>query len=156
MQPKLKATLILLGFIVVPFGATLLGARFPPDEWYESLSKPTWNPPNWIFGPVWTALYLMMGVSAWLVWKTAGFKKGAAALSAWAVQLALNAAWSWIFFGLHRPDLAFGEIVLLWLAILVTTVLFWGRNAASAVSGLGDVRVSAQLDALAAQRLSFR
>jgi tryptophan-rich sensory protein len=128
MSPKLKQGFMLLVFVVVPFGAALIGSLFPPDDWYASLSKPSWNPPNWIFGPVWTALYLMMGVSAWLVWRKVGFKGGAVPLAAWAIQLGLNAAWSWLFFGLHRPDLAFTEIVVLWLAIVATTVLFWRVN----------------------------
>jgi tryptophan-rich sensory protein len=121
----MRETLTLILFLAATFGAAAFGAQFAPGEWYAGLEKPPWNPPNWLFGPVWTMLYLLMAVSGWLVWKTAGWRGGATALGCFAVQLLLNAAWSWIFFGLHRPGLAFGEIVVLWCAIAATIVLFW-------------------------------
>ena len=96
-----------------------------PGEWYASLSKPSWNPPNAIFGPVWTLLYALMAVSAWLVWRRAGFGGAGAALGLFVFQLVLNALWSYLFFGLHRPDIAFFEIVVLWVAILAVVLLFW-------------------------------
>ncbi len=117
--------LMLVLFLAVSFSAGLFGARFKPGDWYDQLSKPSWRPPNWLFAPVWTALYLAMGVAAWLVWQRAGLRKAQLALSFFALQLILNAVWSWVFFGLHRPGLAFGEITLLWAAILITLVLFW-------------------------------
>lgn len=92
------------------------------QTWYPTLNKPSWNPPNWLFAPVWTALYIMMAVSVWLVWREGQFTGVPAAL--FALQLLLNVAWSWLFFARHRPDLAFGEIVLLWLAILATSLSF--------------------------------
>ena len=91
-----------------------------PGEWYARLNKPAWNPPSWIFGPVWSALYTTMAVAAWLVWKRGGFAAQRPALTLFLGQLALNAAWTPLFFGLHRPDLAFADIVLLWLAIALT------------------------------------
>ena len=121
----MKAIIMLIVFMAVSFGAAAIGGQFAPGRWYAELVKPDWNPPDWIFAPVWTILYLLIGLSAWLVWKKAGFANGALALSAFAVQLGLNAAWSWIFFGLHRPATAFIEIIILWLAILVTMLLFW-------------------------------
>lgn len=96
-----------------------------PGEWYASLAKPAWNPPSAVFAPVWTLLYAMMGVAAWLVWKQVGFREAALPLSLFLVQLVLNALWSYLFFGLHRPDLALLDIVTLWVAILVVLVLFW-------------------------------
>ena len=92
--------------------------------WYASLNKPAWNPPGWVFGPVWSVLYLSMGVSVWLVWRKAGFSGGSVALSLFAVQLALNCIWSGLFFGLRQPWLAFGEIILLSCAILATIISF--------------------------------
>lgn len=96
-----------------------------PGEWYASLAKPAWNPPSAVFAPVWTLLYAMMGVAAWLVWRQVGLREAALPLSLFLVQLVLNALWSYLFFGLHRPDLALLDIVTLWVAILVVLVLFW-------------------------------
>ncbi len=109
---------------MVPFAAAFVGSRFRPGAWYAALARPAWSPPNWIFAPVWTLLYLLMGVSAWLVWRRAGFGGARLALGIFGVQLALNALWSWLFFGLHRPDLALVDIVLLWGAILAVVILF--------------------------------
>lgn len=111
----------LIAFILATFCAALLGALFPPGQWYQTLEKPAWNPPPWIFGPVWTALYLMMAIAAWLVWKCQGWKL---ALSLYIIQLLLNAAWSPIFFGAHQLGLAFAEILFLWAAILATLLSF--------------------------------
>lgn len=102
-----------------------VGGSFRPGDWYAALNKPPWNPPNGVFAPVWTTLYLMMAVAAWLAWTRAGWRRARAGLIMFATQLGLNAAWSWLFFGLHRPDLAFLELGLLWAAILATMVLFW-------------------------------
>ena len=110
--------------LAICFSAAGIGAQFLPGEWYASLNKPTWNPPSWIFGPVWTALYTMMAISAWLVWRKLGWRDGREPLMMFGVQLMLNAAWSWLFFGLHRPDLALTDIVALWLAILTTIWTF--------------------------------
>ena len=117
--------LALVVSLLLAFGAAALGAQFAPGEWYASLRKPPWNPPGWIFGPVWTLLYAAMAVAAWRVWRAGGARP---ALAAYGVQLVLNAAWSWLFFGLRRPDLAFAEILLLWGAILVTMILFLRKD----------------------------
>ena len=114
----------LAGWLVLSFSAASLGAFFMPGEWYATLKKPSWNPPGWIFGPVWSALYTMMAVAAWLVWKRGGFAAQRRPLTLFLVQLALNAAWTPLFFGLHRPGLAFAEIVMLWLAIAATLAAF--------------------------------
>ena len=125
--------LALLGFVVACFVAALGGAVFPPDDWYEHLAKPSWWPPNRLFAPVWTVLYITIAVSGWLVWREGGFTRAVLPLSVYAVQLVLNAAWSPIFFGLRRPDLGFLDIVLIWLSIVATIVLFYPIHAAAAL-----------------------
>jgi tryptophan-rich sensory protein len=108
-------------FIGLSFAAATVGVLFEPGQWYEELSKPSWTPPNWIFGPVWSLLYLFMGIAAARVrFRTQALLP----MGFWLVQLVLNAAWSWLFFGLHRPDLAFFEILLLWVAIVLTMISF--------------------------------
>ena len=114
-----------VGWFALTFGAAALGARFLPDEWYRSLKKPTWNPPNSIFGPVWTVLYLLMAAAAWLVWRKYGFGGASVALILFVVQLALNAGWTWLFFGRHQIRSAFMDILILWMVILMTLILFW-------------------------------
>lgn len=121
----MNSTLTLLGFIAVCAAAATSGAMFRPGEWYERLRKPGWRPPNWLFPPVWTVLYVMIAVSGWLVWFELGWSDGAAPLGIWAVQLVLNAAWSGLFFGLRRPGLALVEMALLWIAIAATIAVFW-------------------------------
>ncbi len=103
-----------------------------PGAWYAGLNKPAWNPPGWIFGPVWTALYTLMAVSAWLVWRDGGFRSRRRPLGLFVTQLALNAAWTVLFFGLHSPGIAFAEIVALWLAIAATLATFWPLNRPAA------------------------
>jgi tryptophan-rich sensory protein len=114
------------------FGAAALGGLFMPGEWYAALKKPSWNPPGWVFGPVWTALYAMMAVAAWLVWRHGGWAMQHHSLRVFLVQLALNAAWTPLFFGLHWPGAAFAEIILLWLAIGATIAAFWPVTRAAA------------------------
>ena len=114
-----------MGWLAACFAAAALGGWFMPGEWYAQLRKPAWNPPNWIFGPVWTALYLMMAIAAWLVWKRGGFAAQRRALGLFLLQLFFNALWSPLFFGAHRPGLALVDIGLLWLALLATGLAFW-------------------------------
>ena len=114
-----------IGWLALTFGAAWLGSRFLPDEWYKNLKKPDWNPPNKVFGPVWSVLYLLMAAAAWLVWRGYGFSVVIFPLVLFVVQLFLNTAWTWTFFGLHRPGIAFADIVLLWMLILATLTLFW-------------------------------
>jgi len=92
--------------------------------WYLTIEKPSWNPPNWVFGPVWTTLFVMMAVSAWLVWSRLGWKGARVPLLIFLGQLFLNAAWSYLFFGLRDPGLALVDVVLLWFAILSTMLAF--------------------------------
>ena len=113
-------------FLVAGVGGWLTSMGMP--EWYATLRKPSFNPPSWIFGPVWTALYLAMAVAGWLVWREAGLDGGFRALALFFVQLALNLAWSGIFFALRSPGWAMVEIVALWSAILVTMLLFFRHS----------------------------
>ena len=129
---QLRTVLGLAGWVVLCFSVSAVGIYFTPGTWYAGLNKPTWNPPGWIFGPVWTALYLMMGVSAWLVWQRGGFAAQRRPLVIFLVQLSLNACWSPLFFGLHSPGLAFGEIIVLWVAIASTIVAFRGVSRPAA------------------------
>ena len=113
----------------VCFGAAALGSSATVRglrEWYPALRKPSWNPPNEVFGPVWTVLYLAMAVAVWLVWRSGSDVTVAVGL--FAVQLALNVAWSAVFFGRRNPRGAFVVIVGLWLAITATLVVFASIN----------------------------
>jgi tryptophan-rich sensory protein len=99
-------------------GVLAIGALFPPGDWYAALNKPTWQPPNWLFGPVWTTLYAMLAVALALLLQAPPGPRRNAALGWFGAQLLLNAAWSPLFFGLQQPALAFVSICLLWLVLL--------------------------------------
>ncbi len=111
----------LAGFLAAVIAVAASGASFKPGAWYESLNRPSWRPPNWLFGPAWAILYAMIAAAGWLVWRRVGF---GSALAVYGVQLLLNAGWSAVFFGLHRPGLALGEITLLWFSIVATIAMF--------------------------------
>lgn len=121
-----------LFFIGICFFTAWLGAQVSPGvasgDWYQSINKPQWNPPTWIFGPVWTLLYAMMGTAAWLIWKKAGFGGAKIALTLFFVQLFLNGLWSQIFFGQQELGWAFAEIIILWAAIILTTIYFFRQS----------------------------
>lgn len=123
----------LVAWLILCYGAAALGARFLPGAWYAALAKPVWTPPNWLFAPVWTVLYGMMAVAAWLVWRRYGFSGARGALALFLVQLGLNGAWSWIFFGLQRAGFALADIVALWTVLLLATLAFWKRRRSAAV-----------------------
>ncbi len=109
--------------------AAFIGAYFEPGEWYSLLSKPYWTPPNWLLGPVWTVLYSMICLAGWLSWQK-DYRLGPP-LWIWGGQLILNAAWSWLFFGLHRPGLALICILLLVSCIIGFIVLSSENNKRS-------------------------
>lgn len=121
-------TLKLFIAIIVSELAGIIGSVFTTssiDGWYSGIVKPALNPPAWIFGPVWTTLYALMGIAAFLVWKKGWNRRDVKiALAIFLGQLALNTLWSIIFFGLHSPGGAFIEIIFLWLAIATTIVAF--------------------------------
>jgi translocator protein len=124
--------LVLLLFVAACAAAAFSGAFFRPGAWYENLAKPSWRPPNWLFGPVWAVLYGMIAVSGWLVWDAAGWAGAAVPLAIYAVQLVLNALWSGIFFGLRKLGWAIVEMVLLWISILGCIVTFHTIHAGAA------------------------
>lgn len=132
---RLRQTIGLAVSIAVCSVAAGLGSLVTAPSlsgWYAALAKPAWTPPHWIFGPVWSLLYLAMAIAAWLVWRGVGFVRGAAALNLFGVQLVLNVCWSAIFFGAHSPGTAFAEILLLWLAILATMIAFRAHSRTAA------------------------
>lgn len=119
---------MLVGWLLASFSAALIGGLSTASSvttWYPTIAKPSWTPPSWLFGPVWTALYAMMGVAAWSVWRRVGWRDGALPLGLFVVQLALNAAWSILFFGLQNPLAGLVDIGALWIAIGLTTVAFF-------------------------------
>jgi len=125
------ATLVL--FLIAVYLVSGVGGAFTASSvgtWYAGLAKPSWRPPNWLFGPVWTILYAMMAVSAWLVWRKAGF---GAALLMFAVQLLINGIWSPVFFGAQSLGGGLVVIVALWFAIVGTIAMFWPVSTAAAL-----------------------
>lgn len=131
--PALVSAAALAGWLALAFGAPLLGvmAAGEASEYYASLARPSWAPPGWLFGPVWTALYALMAFAAWLVWRRGGWSARRGPLTLYLVQLALNALWTPIFFGLRQPGLALAEILLLLLAIAATLRAFWKASRAA-------------------------
>jgi tryptophan-rich sensory protein len=124
---KQKQIVGLVGWLTVSFIAAAIGgaASIHAGPFYIQLVRPDWAPPPSIFGPVWTVLYVLMGIAAWLVWRVEGFRAAKSALTLFLVQLAFNALWSWLFFGWHRGALAFADILLLWALIVATLIAFW-------------------------------
>lgn len=123
----------LIGWIAITACAAALGsaASAGARDFYTTLQRPAWAPSGALFGPVWTVLYLMMAVAAWMVWKARNFIGARVALLLFAVQLVLNALWSWLFFAWHQGALAFLELLLLWVTVLLTTNLFWRVRSAA-------------------------
>lgn len=122
--------------IAIAQSAGIIGSVFTAKSiptWYATLTKPTWNPPSWLFGPVWISLYTLMGISAFLVWQNKAAPGAKLALTFYAIQLALNALWSILFFGMKNPGLAFAEILVLLSLILITTFLFWRINTTAGI-----------------------
>ena len=95
------------------------------DTWYQGINKPSFNPPDWVFAPIWITLYVLMGIAAWRIWRKSSPKKIVIPLAVFSIQLALNLIWSFLFFGIQRIDLALFEIVTLLIVIIANTVLFW-------------------------------
>lgn len=128
-DPKRAQRRPLLVFLIVTLAVGAAASIFTQpniDPWYAGLIRPGFTPPNWLFAPVWTALYVLMAVAAWRVWRRSGTKSPE--IMVYIVQLFLNFCWSVIFFAAHQIGLAFAEICLLLVAILAATVLFWRRD----------------------------
>jgi len=122
--------LVLAGFVLLCLAVGSIGGfatQHSIDTWYATLNKPSWNPPNWVFAPVWTLLYIMMGTAAWLVWKTRD--RIGPAMVLFFAQLAFNLLWSLVFFGLRSPGLALVEVVFLVGSVALTMLSFFGRQA---------------------------
>ena len=131
-SPRSTVVALILCLVIPVFVGALSGLNNADsvDTWYREIARPSFTPPSWVFGPVWTTLYLAMGFAAFLVWRSGpGRREVRVALWAFAIQLVLNALWSPLFFGLKNLGLAFAEIVVLWAAIAVTLTLFWRRSA---------------------------
>jgi len=124
----MTAGLGLVGWLLASLATGAAGALATRHarDFYAGLVRPAWAPPGWVFGPVWTTLYLLMGVSVWLVWRTAGWSGATVALSLFVVQLVCNAAWSWFFFAWRRGALALADILLL-LALIVATMFAFAQ-----------------------------
>jgi translocator protein len=117
----------LVGWLAISFAAAAFGGFVSTNagDFYRQLARPDWAPPGWVFGPVWTVLYLMMGVAAWLVWRQRGFGGARVALALFLVQLVVNALWSWLFFAWKLGGAAFADILILWVLVHWTVVAFW-------------------------------
>ena len=125
--PKNKQLFGLVAWLAVCFVAAAIGAAASvrAGAFYTQLMRPQWAPPPGWFGPVWTTLYALMGIAAWLVWRMGGFRAARTALTLFLVQLAVNALWSWLFFGWHLGALAFTDIILLLVLIAATLIACW-------------------------------
>ena len=117
----------LVGWLAASFTAATVGAVASANAgaFYQSLTRPAWAPPGWLFGPVWSVLYLLMGVSAWLVWRARGWRGARGALSLFLVQLGVNALWSWLFFAWRLGAASFAAVIVLWLLVAWTLASFW-------------------------------
>ncbi|NNK95900.1 MAG: tryptophan-rich sensory protein [Desulfobacterales bacterium] len=124
---KQKQIIGLVGWLVLSFSASAVGAvaSIQARSFYGQLTQPNWAPPPGIFGPVWTILFALMGIAAWLVWRTVGFHPNRQALTLFLLQLVFNALWSWLFFAWHRRALALADVLILWILVLATLVSFW-------------------------------
>jgi len=127
MSFPLRQLIGLAGWLVLCFAAAAVGAiaSASAPEFYQALARPGWAPPGWLFGPVWTTLYLLMAIAAWLVWRERGWRGSALALNAFLIQLTANALWSWLFFQWRLGAAAFAEVLVLWLLIVATIIAFW-------------------------------
>lgn len=130
---KQQQILGLVAWLVLCFVASAIGAMasIKAQSFYVNLVQPDWAPPGWLFGPVWTVLYALMAISAWLVWRQGGFKRHPKALSLFLIQLALNALWSWLFFAWMMGFWSFVNMLVLWLLILLTQLSFLRINKLS-------------------------
>jgi benzodiazapine receptor len=137
MKDRLSKDAIgLAAFVALCFAAAGIGwvwTNAGLTEWYPSLRKPVWTPPDRVFGPVWSILYMAMAVAGWLIWRRRTRAGAKVALLLFVVQLGLNAIWTGLFFALRDPGLAFGEITLLWLAIVATVMAFWRISRVAAL-----------------------
>lgn len=130
-----KQAIGLAGWLTLTFSAAAIGAfaSAQAGTFYRQLLRPAWAPPGWLFGPVWTGLYLLMAIAAWLVWRAHGWSGARKALSLFVLQLVVNALWTWLFFVWHQGAWAFAEILLLWVLIVGTIATFWPLHKIAAL-----------------------
>lgn len=135
LASKQKQILGLVMWLVISFAASVIGAvaSIQAKSFYSQLAQPDWAPPAAVFGPVWTVLYALMGIAAWLVWRLGGFRHNRQALILFILQLMFNALWSWLFFAWHLGAMSFANILVLWLFILATLVAFWRAMPLAAI-----------------------
>jgi tryptophan-rich sensory protein len=135
MQTTLRQIIGLGGWLLLSFIVSAIGAAasVQAKSFYGQLAQPAWAPPSWVFGPVWTVLYVLMAVAAWLVWRSGGFRQNRLALGFFLVQLVFNALWSWLFFGWRLGGWAFADILALLVSLAITLVLFWRVRRAAGV-----------------------
>lgn len=135
LKPSKQHLLIgLVGWLLLVFVAAAIGAAASVDAgtFYQQLIRPRWAPPGWLFGPVWSVLYLLMGIAAWLVWRMHGLHNAHVAYAFFVAQLAANALWTWLFFAWRQGGLALVEILVLWLLIVATVISFWQMRVRAA------------------------
>lgn len=134
---RLKAAMRIITMIVLCCGVGIIGWVITGDavtEWYPALKKPAFTPPSWLFGMIWPVLYVLMGIAAGILWnKPTGRKAVLTAMRLFLFQLILNGLWTPLFFGLHRIDLALIEIIILWITLLATTIVFYVQSETAGV-----------------------
>lgn len=128
MRSSARTWIGLAGWLAVTFLVAAGASQFGADAWYDALAKPSWTPPGWVFGPVWTVLYALMAVAAWLVWEEHGFRGAFFSLAVYLVHLVVNFAWSLLFFGAGFIGWALADLILLWLMVALLVGLFWERR----------------------------
>ena len=134
LPSAVRQSLGLAGWLLASFTAAGIGGIASKNAagFYQQLEQPSWAPPAWLFAPVWSALFLLMGVAAWLVWRAHGFRGARTALQLFLAQLVANALWTWLFFAWRQGLLALVEIAVLWLLIVATTFAFWRLSRTAA------------------------
>lgn len=125
----MKYVSLFIFFVLVALAA-VTGAKYMPGSWYEALNKPWWTPPNWLFGPAWSVLYIMIAIAGWRIWQAEGF---GLALAVWGVNIGFNATWSYLMFGLHRIDLALYDAIGMLVTILAFIFLAAGVDKVAAL-----------------------
>ncbi len=124
--------LSLIVFFAITFAVAFLGSQFPPDAWFAALQKPVWNPPSWLFAPVWTVLYVLIAVAGWRVWRERSQGWAKAVLAIWLLQILANGLWTWLFFGQHQIAGALADIALNWITIAAFIACTWSRDRVAA------------------------
>lgn len=129
---QLRSAATCCGFVLLSMCAALAAFLWPVDAWYASIEKPSWNPPNWIFGPVWTTLYIVIGIAAWRLWKCGALARDRVLATALVAQWVLNFAWSGFFFGMRAPGAALVEIACLLALIALVIARGWRQDRVAA------------------------